>query len=154
MHPLDIGRQTLRLAEEKVSLWSPGVGPCPSSLVVARDQIIPARCKGIIIARLEHALGAENVLVEPSPQAQQSEGIYIARTLVHNCRNVPIRVMNATHRHQKLTRGSPLAHCEPVKLVTPTDVGHPQARDASSGLEDIIATAKPHLTSAELKELE
>jgi hypothetical protein len=33
-------------------------------------------------------------------------------------------------------------------------VGQPQARDASSSLEDVIATAKPHLTSRELRELE
>jgi hypothetical protein len=46
---IDIRRQTLCLAEEEVSLWSPGVGPRPSSLVVARDQVIPARCEGIII---------------------------------------------------------------------------------------------------------
>jgi hypothetical protein len=34
---VDIGRQTLRLAEEEIPLWSPGVGPRPSSLVVAKE---------------------------------------------------------------------------------------------------------------------
>jgi hypothetical protein len=50
---VDIGCQTVRLAEEEVSVWSPGAGPRPSGMVVAKDQVIPARCEGIIIARLE-----------------------------------------------------------------------------------------------------
>jgi hypothetical protein len=50
---VDIGRQTLRLAEEEVSLWSSGAGPHSSSLVVAKDQVIPTQCKGIVMARLE-----------------------------------------------------------------------------------------------------
>jgi hypothetical protein len=54
---VDIGRQRLRLAEEEVSLWSPGVGLRLSSLVVAEYQVIPARCEGIIIARFESPLG-------------------------------------------------------------------------------------------------
>jgi hypothetical protein len=47
---VDIGRPTLCLAEDEVSLWSPGAIPRPSSLVVASDQVIPAWCEGIIIA--------------------------------------------------------------------------------------------------------
>jgi hypothetical protein len=101
---VDTGRQTLRLAEEEASLWNPGAGPCPSSLVVAKDKVIPARCEGIIIARLESPIGVENGLVEPSPQAHPPEGIYIARTLVQDRQEVPFRVLNATHRDQKLTR--------------------------------------------------
>jgi hypothetical protein len=38
---VDIGCQKLRLAEEEVSLWSPGARPHPSSLVVAKDHVIP-----------------------------------------------------------------------------------------------------------------
>jgi hypothetical protein len=45
---VDIGCQTLRLADEEVSLWSPGAGPRPSSLVVADDHVIPAQCEGIV----------------------------------------------------------------------------------------------------------
>jgi hypothetical protein len=74
------------------------------------------------MARLESPLGVENDLVEPSPQAHPPEGIYIARTLVQDRREVPVRVMNATHHDQKLTRGSPLAHCEPITLVTPPNL--------------------------------
>jgi hypothetical protein len=94
---VEIGHQTLRLTEEEVSLWSPGVGQRPSSLVVARDQVILAWCEGIIIARLMRPLGAENCLAEPSPQAQPPEGIYMARTLVQDGHEVPIRVLNGAH---------------------------------------------------------
>jgi hypothetical protein len=43
---VDIGRQTRRLAEEELSLLSPGEGPRVSSLVVAEDQVIPVQCEG------------------------------------------------------------------------------------------------------------
>jgi hypothetical protein len=61
---VDIGVQTLRLANEEVSLWSPGVEPRPSSLVVADDHVIPAHCEGIVMARIENPLEVENGLVE------------------------------------------------------------------------------------------
>jgi hypothetical protein len=53
---VDLGHQTLHLAEKEVSLWSSGVGPRPSSLVAAKDHVIPARCKRIVIVRLESPL--------------------------------------------------------------------------------------------------
>jgi hypothetical protein len=80
---VDIRRQMLRLAEEEVSLWSPGVGFHPSSLLVAKDHVIPAQCEGIVMARMENPLGIENGLV-PSLQVPPLEGIYIARTLVQD----------------------------------------------------------------------
>jgi hypothetical protein len=107
---VDIGRQTLRLAEEEEeeeeeeSLWNPCEGPRPSSLVVAKDKIMTARLRG---HRLESPLGVENCLAEPSPQAHPPEGIYIARILVQDRQEVPVRILNATHRDQKLTRESP-----------------------------------------------
>jgi hypothetical protein len=61
-----IGRQTLRLAEEEVSLWSPGAAPRSSSLIV-EEQVIPAECEGTVMARLERPLGIENGLVERRP---------------------------------------------------------------------------------------
>jgi hypothetical protein len=124
----------LRLAEEEVSLWNLGAGPRPSSLVVAEVKVIPARCEGIVIARLESPLVVENGLVEPSPQAHPPDGIYITRTLVQDRQKIPIRVLNATHREYKLTRGSPLAHSEPVTLVTDRDMEQPLAQEPNSKL--------------------
>jgi hypothetical protein len=132
---LDIGRQTLRLAEEEILLWSPGAGPRPSSLVVVEDHVIPVQCQGIVMARFEKPLGVEKGLLEPSPQAHPPEGIYIARTLIQDRQEVLMRVLNSTHRDQKLTRGSPLAHCEPVTLVTDRDMEQPEAQDSNSKLQ-------------------
>jgi hypothetical protein len=50
----DLGRQTLRLAEEEVSLRSPRAGPRPSSLMVAKDQVISAQCEERVMARLKN----------------------------------------------------------------------------------------------------
>jgi hypothetical protein len=49
---VDIGRQTLRLADEEVSLKSSRAGPRPSSPAVRNDHVIPAQCEGIVMARM------------------------------------------------------------------------------------------------------
>jgi hypothetical protein len=49
---VDLGRQTPRLAEEEISLWSPGAGSWSSSPIVASDQLISAQCEGVVMARL------------------------------------------------------------------------------------------------------
>jgi hypothetical protein len=99
---------------------------------VAKDHVIPAQCEGIVMARMENPLGVENGLVEPSQQAHPPQGIYIARTLVQDRQEVPVRVLNATHRDQKLARGSLLAYCEPVTLVTDRDMEPSTAQDTHS----------------------
>jgi hypothetical protein len=116
---VDIGRQKLRHAEEELWVCRPGAGPRPFSLVVAKKHLIPAQCKGTVMARMESPLGAENGLVEPNPQAHPPEGMYIARTLVQVRQEEPVRILYTTHRDQKLTRRSPLAHCEPLTMETP-----------------------------------
>jgi hypothetical protein len=75
-------------------------------LVVANDQVIPAQCEEVVMARLQSPLGVENWLVEPSPEAHPPKGLYMARTLVRDRPEVPVRVVNATRRDQKLTKGS------------------------------------------------
>jgi hypothetical protein len=89
---LDLGRQMLRLGEEEVSLWSPHLDPQPSCLVVGDDQVIPAQCGRVVMAQLESPLGVEHGLIEPSPEAHVPERLYIARTLVRDQREVPVRV--------------------------------------------------------------
>jgi hypothetical protein len=86
---VDIGRQTLRLAEQEVSLWSTGMRPRPSNMVAAKDQVVPARSEGIVMAKLESPLGVENGLVESSPKARPPDGIYVARTLVRDSGKYP-----------------------------------------------------------------
>jgi hypothetical protein len=97
--------------------------------------------------------GVENGLIERSPQASQPEGIYIARTLVTDCERVQVRVLNATYRDQKLTRGYQIAQCEPVTLVTTHDLDQPRAQKCSSKLRDIKEAAKQNLSEEEFREL-
>jgi hypothetical protein len=106
-------------------------------LVVAKDQVIPAQCEGIVMARLQRQLGVENELVETCPQAPPLEGIYIAITLVQYRQEVPVRVLNATHHDQKLTRRSPLAQCEPGTLVTQTDFERQLDQESSSKIQNV-----------------
>jgi hypothetical protein len=98
---VDLGHQTLRLAEEVIITQ-----PRPSSLVVTKDQVIPAQCEGIVMARLESPFRVENGLVEPSPEAHLAKALYIGRTLVQDRREVPVRVLNTARRDQ-LMKGSP-----------------------------------------------
>jgi hypothetical protein len=106
----------------------------PSSLVVTKDQVIPAKCEGILMARLESPLGVECDPVEQSPKAHPPKGIYIARTLVQDRQEVPVRVLNATHSDQVLLRGFPLAHCESVTPVT-SQCKKPNPETMKFGLE-------------------
>jgi hypothetical protein len=71
---INLGCETLRLAEEVVLLWSPRAEPRPSSLVVANDLVIPAKSEDVVMIRLERPLGVESGLIEPSPLAHQPEG--------------------------------------------------------------------------------
>jgi hypothetical protein len=64
--------------------------------------------------------------------------IYIVRTLDQDCQEVPERTFNITNRDQKLTRGFPLANCEPVLMVTPPGGGQPQTQDLGSKLEESV----------------
>jgi hypothetical protein len=88
----------LRLAEEEVSRWSPEAGPRSSSLVEARDEVIPAQCEGVVMVRLENPLGVENGLMEPSPETSAPEGLYKTMAVFRDHREVPVRVLNAAHR--------------------------------------------------------
>jgi hypothetical protein len=65
-----------------------------------------------------------------------------------------MRDLNATHCDQQLTRGSLLAHSEPVTLVNPPDFEQPQAQDANSKLQDVTQAARPHLGNGKFQELE
>jgi hypothetical protein len=97
-------------------------------------------------ASIGELLKVENGLIESSLEAYLPKGLYIARTLVLDCWKVPVRVLSATRHDQKLTKGSPLAHCEQVTLVTSLDVEQPQVRDTTPKLQDVIAAAKPNLS--------
>jgi hypothetical protein len=151
---VDLGRQMLRPGEEEVSLWSPHLEPQPSPLVIGDDQVIPAQCEKVATVQLESPLGIENGLAEPSPEAHVPEGLYIARTVVRDQRELPVRVLNTTLHDQKLAKGFLVARCEPVALVTQPDVAAPQDQDTSPNLQDMIVAARPNLGDEAIRKLE
>jgi hypothetical protein len=73
---VDLWRHALRLGEDGVWLCSPRAKPRSSLLVVACDRLIPARCEGVAMAELDSLLGAENGLIEPSPEIHTPEGLH------------------------------------------------------------------------------
>jgi hypothetical protein len=95
---VDLGRQTLHLAGKEMWLWSPGA---------AKDQVMPAKCEGILMARSKSPLKVESSLVEQRLQAHPHAEMDIARTLDRGRREVPLRAYAL------------LTHSEPVTLVTP-----------------------------------
>jgi hypothetical protein len=123
-------------------------------LVVAKDQIIPEQCEGIVMARLQSQLGVVNEVVETSLQAPMPEGICIARSLVQHRQGMTVSVLNATHHEQKLTRRSPLAQCEPVTLVTQTDLERQLDQESSSKLQNVTEGGRTHLSNGEFREIE
>jgi hypothetical protein len=126
--------------------------PWPSSLVVANDQVIPAQCVGVVMVRWEIPLGVENGLIESTLEPHLPEGIYIARTLVQDCREVPVRALNAvaTRSSQNV---SPW-HNVSVTLVTPPDLEQTQVCNTTPKLQDVTAPAKPNLSDTEPRELQ
>jgi hypothetical protein len=113
--------------------------PRPSSLVLANDQVILAQCEEVVMARI-----GEPPRSGKWPDTTEPEG--------H--RDVPVRILIATRRYQKFTKGSLLAHCEPVTLVTSPDVEQPQVRDTTPKLQDVIAAIRPNLSDAGSQVLE
>jgi hypothetical protein len=61
----------------------------------------------MVMAQLENPIGVENGLIEPSLEAHLLKGLNTAKTVVWARWEVPVRVLNAAHRDQKLTKVSP-----------------------------------------------
>jgi hypothetical protein len=63
---VDVGHYLLRLGQEEVILWKPGVQTKSSRLSLVSDEMIPARYERVVMASLEAPLGATTILIEPS----------------------------------------------------------------------------------------
>jgi hypothetical protein len=51
-------------------------------------------------------------------------------------------------------KGFPLAHCEPVMLVTPLNAVESQTQETTPHLQDVVATARPNLSGEGIQERE
>ena len=60
---VDLLRCRLRLGQEEVTVWRPGAQLKSARLSLVGDEVIPARCERMVMARLEAPLGATDVLI-------------------------------------------------------------------------------------------
>ena len=113
--------------KEEVTLWRPGAQPKSARLSLSGDEVIPARCERVVVARLEAPLGATNLLIEPSQKGSRI-GVFIARTLVRARPRVPVRIMNVTSHNQVLRDGTDIGHGEPAVWAATIDDQKPEPR--------------------------
>jgi hypothetical protein len=152
---VDLGRHLLQLGQEEVTLWRPGAQPKSARLCLVGDEVIPARCERVVMARLEAPLGVTNVF-EPSLECSQ-DGVVIARTLVRARPRVPVRIMNVTNQDQMMSEGTTIGHGEPAVWATTIDDQKPeprQKRGLCKQLKEVIAGAGPNLSIREALALE
>jgi hypothetical protein len=93
---VDLGRHLLLLGQEEVTVWRPGAQHKSARVSLTGDEVIQARCKRVVMARLETPLGATNVLIEPTQKCSRDEE-FIARALVRARPRVPVRILNVTN---------------------------------------------------------
>jgi hypothetical protein len=70
---VDLGRHLLRLGREKVTLWRAGTQPKSARLCLVGDEVIPARCDRVVMARLEHLWGRPTSSSNPSRSVPETE---------------------------------------------------------------------------------
>ena len=153
---VDLGRHLLRLGQEEVTLWRPGAQPKSARLSLVGDEVIPARCERVVVARLEAPLGATNLLIEPSQKGSRI-GVFIARTLVRARPRVPVRIMNVTSHNQVLRDGTDIGHGEPAVWAATIDYQKPEPRrkrGLCKQLREVIVGARPTLSVREAQALE
>jgi hypothetical protein len=142
---VDVGRRVLRIGRE-VSLCNRRARPRSSRLTLLDDEVIPARCERVVLARPDATMKAASALVEPSMKAPP-KGLYIASTLVEVRERVPVRIVNVADRDQVLSKGTVVGHVEPVAWTTP--VGDQETPPPAPGpceqLRGVISDAKPNL---------
>jgi len=154
---VDLGRHLLRLGQEEVTLWGPGVQP-KSRLSLAGDELIPARCERVVMAKMDAPVGATNVLIEPNQNCSR-DGVFIARALVRARPRVPVRIMNVTNQDQVLSEGTTIGHGDSAVWAANIEDQEPEPRQykqLSKQPREAMAGARPNLSITEaqaLKEL-
>ena len=153
---VDLGRHLLRLGQEEVALWRPGAQHNSARLSLAGDEVIPARCKRVVMARLEAPLGATNVLIEPTQKCSR-DGVFITRTLVRARPRVPVRMVNVTNQDQVLDEGTTIRHGEPAVWAATIDDQKSEPRqdkEFPKQLREVITGARPNVSIREAQALE
>jgi hypothetical protein len=153
---VDLGRHVLLLGQEEVTLLRPGAQPKSARLSMVGDEVIPARCERVVMARLETPLGATNILIEQSQKCSR-DGVIIARALVRARPRLPVHIMNVTSHDQVLRDGTTIGHGEPAVWAATTDYQKPEPRrkrGLCEQLKEVIVRARPILSVREAQALE
>jgi hypothetical protein len=74
--------------------------------MLTSDKVIVAHCQTVITAWFKSPLEVASDLVEISAEAYHTKGLHIARILVSDQQEVPVRVLNATHGDQVLSQST------------------------------------------------
>jgi hypothetical protein len=105
-----------------VTLRRPGAQLKSARLSLVGDEVIPARCERVVMARLGAPLVSTNVLIEPSRKCPQ-DGVHSQNASPR----VPVRVMNVTNQDQVLSEGTPIGHGQPTVWAATFDDQKPEA---------------------------
>jgi hypothetical protein len=85
----------LTTTEEKNLYGAPHTDQVSLSILMqASEVLLNARCTRLMNASLEKSLEARNSIVEPDLNTCHQEELYETRKLVHNHREIPIRLIN------------------------------------------------------------
>jgi hypothetical protein len=96
-------------------------------LSLAVDELIPARCERVEMARLEAPVGATNFLIEPS-QNYSRDGVFITRALVRAKPRLQVRIINVINQSQVLGKGTAIGHAESAVLSASIEDQEPEPR--------------------------
>jgi hypothetical protein len=139
-----------------VTLWKPDAQSKSARLSLEGDEVIPARCERVVMAKLEAPVGATNTIIEPSQNCSR-DGVFIAWALVRARLRVPVRIMNVTNQDQVLSEGTTIGHVESAMWAANTEGQEPEPRQnkqLSKQLREVKDGARPNLSITEAWALE
>jgi hypothetical protein len=153
---VEVGRRVLGIGQEEVSLWNHRACTRSSQFSLLNDEVIPARCEGVVLTRPGAIMKAASALVEPSWKSPL-KGLYISSTLVEARKRVHVRIVNVADRDQVLSEGTIVGHVEPVAWTMPVGDQEPRppaTKGHSEQLQGVISDAKPNLDAMETQAVE
>ena len=116
---VDLGEGILHVAGEEVPLHRPQIPRPVCQQCNAKNSVtIPSLSETIVPGQVHGDLSSCRwVLLEPGTISLSHTGVLVGKTLLDMQRDeVPVRLMNLT-QHQQISKGTPLAACEPVLSV-------------------------------------
>jgi hypothetical protein len=124
---------------------------------LARNELIPSKCKRVVTERLDVPMGEANGLVIPGLKTSHME-LHTARTLVRARQKTPVRIENMSDQIQVLAVGTTLGRCEPTSWTAPIDDLEPQYQRTEDSVRScnqrVVSGARPNLCTREVQKFE